>query len=444
MSDFSQEDTRKIHGVLEITRIIKNRLNQLGTVWIEGEISGLKSAPSGHTYFELKDDEARIPAALFRGSRARVPFEPRDGMKIRACGSIDVYEPRGAYQLIVRSMEEAGIGALQAAFEKLKERLKNEGLFDENRKKPLPLLPLRIGLVTSPSGAAIQDIFHVLNRRFPNLHIIVSPTRVQGEGSGSEIAEAIRLLDASGKVDVIIVGRGGGSLEDLWAFNEEVTARAIAESVTPIISAVGHEVDYTIADFVADVRAPTPSAAAEIVVGQKESFEQQLYQYSRTLSSAMKRKTLEARNRFVRASRSYAFREPQHLLQRYRERLTRLHHAQVRCTQQQHAGMTAELIHMRTSMAHAAQSAIRRQQQRMDEQVLKMKHSADRRTAGIQKDLHRIDQQLKALNPTRVLQRGYSMTKNDQGHVIQSATAVKPGDLLETVFKDGSVKSKAT
>jgi len=240
--------------------------------WIEGEISNFLHHTSGHMYFSLKDDNAILPAVLFRNVNKDLKFQMKDGIKIVCFGRISVYDKKGQYQLYIDRVEPKGIGALQLAFEQLKEKLRKEGLFDVSRKKPIPFLPTRVGVVTSPTGAAIRDILNIVRRRFSNVEIILNPVSVQGEGAKETIAEAIKLFNELKNIDVMIVGRGGGSLEDLWAFNEEVVARAIAASKIPIISAVGHEIDWTIADFVADFRAPTPSAAAELVIPEKQEL----------------------------------------------------------------------------------------------------------------------------------------------------------------------------
>ena len=257
----------KILTISELTRDIKEVLeNVFGDVAVEGEISNLSQPASGHVYFSLKDEASSIKCALFRNSAIKVKFALSDGMKVVCSGRVGVYEKSGQYQLYVNTVEPKGQGALQLAFEQLKERLAKEGLFDEAHKKPLPFLPKTIGVVTSPTGAVVRDILHVLDRRFPEAHVIISPVRVQGEEAAQEVSAAIKEFNELGNVDVIILARGGGSLEDLWCFNEEKVARAIYDSAIPIISAIGHETDYTIADFVADRRAPTPSAAAEIVL----------------------------------------------------------------------------------------------------------------------------------------------------------------------------------
>ena len=270
---------RAVLTVSELTRRLQETLEErFPAVWVEGEISNYRLYGSGHAYFTLKDADSQIRAVLFRNRGRRIKFEPADGLHVLAFGSIEVYPQRGEYQLVVELLEPKGLGALQLAFEQLKARLQAEGLFEQARKRELPRFPQKIGIVTSTSGAAIRDMLRVIGRRFGELHIVIAPCRVQGEGAGEEIAQALRDLNALGGVDVIIVGRGGGSLEDLWAFNEEAVARAIAASKVPVVSAVGHEVDFTIADFVADLRAPTPSAAAELVVREKQAVVESLVQ----------------------------------------------------------------------------------------------------------------------------------------------------------------------
>jgi len=264
---------RYILTVSELTREIKDILEgRFLDIWVEGEISNLRIPPSGHIYFTLKDDFSQIRAVLFRMQARTLRFVPEDGIHVICRGRVSLYEKRGDYQLILESIEPKGIGALQLAFLQLRERLEKGGLFDPDHKRPIPTVPRKIGIITSPTGSVIQDMLNILKRRFENLHILVFPARIQGEGASSEICEAIRYFNQVTDVDVIIVGRGGGSLEDLWVFNEEAVARAIYHSKIPIISAVGHETDYTIADFVADLRAPTPSAAAELVVRDKREI----------------------------------------------------------------------------------------------------------------------------------------------------------------------------
>jgi exodeoxyribonuclease VII large subunit len=267
----------KIYTVSEVTRMVKMELESaFPLLWVEGEISNFHRHHSGHLYFTLKDETSQLRTVMFRGEARKVPFELEDGLQVVARGRINVYEPRGEYQLIVELLEPKGKGALQLAFEQLKEKLKKEGLFDSALKKKLPVLPKKVGVVTSPRGAAIVDIIRTLERRFARLHILLYPAKVQGEGAAEEIVEGIDYLGSLPDIDVIIVGRGGGSIEDLWAFNEEKVARAIYRCAIPVISAVGHEIDFTIADFVADIRASTPSAAAEMVIEEEESLRERI------------------------------------------------------------------------------------------------------------------------------------------------------------------------
>ncbi|OLD75128.1 MAG: hypothetical protein AUG87_14100 [Candidatus Rokubacteria bacterium 13_1_20CM_4_70_14] len=264
--------SRAVLTVSQVTDELRAVLEErFPAVWVEGEISNFRAYGSGHAYFTLKDADAQLRCVIFRTRAQRIRFQPADGLHVVAFGSVEVYAQRGEYQLVVELLEPKGLGALQLAFEQLKARLQAEGLFDVARKRELPRFPKKIGIVTSPSGAALRDMLRVIGRRFGELYIVIAPCRVQGEGAAEEVAQGLRDLDALGDVDVVIVGRGGGSLEDLWAFNEEAVARAIAASKAPVISAVGHEVDFTIADFVADLRAPTPSAAAELVVREKQA-----------------------------------------------------------------------------------------------------------------------------------------------------------------------------
>lgn len=274
----------KIYTVSEVTTLIKSVLEMnIPPVWVEGEISSWTKAASGHAYFSLKDPNAQLPCVIWKQNAASLLFKPEEGMNVRVSGGISVYEKSGKYQLIASQVQPAGVGDLYAQFEKLKTRLSAEGLFDEEKKSALPQYPFFVGVVTSPDGAVISDIINVLNRRAPYVTVILEPTRVQGEGSAEEIAAALNKMDSEGKVDLIIVGRGGGSIEDLWSFNEEVVARAIFDCNTPVISSVGHEIDYTIADFVADLRAATPSAAAELAAPKLEDLWFTISDYSNTI-----------------------------------------------------------------------------------------------------------------------------------------------------------------
>ncbi len=411
---------RRVYSIIELTRLIKTALeSRFRSIWVEGELSNVKRPASGHLYFTIKDKQAQIDAVMFRGSQQRLTFEPRDGIMVQAQGDIGVYEPRGSYQIVVRVMEEGGAGALQARFEALKRKLQAEGLFEAGRKRPLPLLPRCVGVVTSGTGAAFRDILNVIGRRFPHLRIVLAPVRVQGTGAAEEIAEAIGLLNRLGGVDAMIVGRGGGSLEDLWAFNEECVARAIAASAVPVISAVGHETDFTIADFTADLRAPTPSAAAELVVGRKDAFESAIADMRRRMERALRQVAAAARARLGVLSGSYVFREPGNLSVRYRQHLTQV-------------GRTAR---------QALLDRVRDNRLRLDEAAIRMAHTVQMRRQQSGDRLERSRLQLRALDPRGVLRRGYTLTRDADGHLVIRAAQVPPGGRLVTEFQDGSVAS---
>ena len=306
-SEILNIEQRHIWSVSELNRKIRDLLEaEIGYIWLSGEISNWRVAPSGHAYFTLKDADSELTSVMFRGYLQNIKFQPENGMEVLVFGQITVYEKRGAHQIIVEQMEPKGIGALQLAFEQLKKKLEAEGLFDPAHKKKLPLLPKKIGIVTSPSGAAIRDILKVLSRRFANIHVILYPARVQGEEASMEIVEGIRYLDQYG-VDVIIVGRGGGSIEDLWPFNEEIVVRAVYEAKTPIISAVGHEIDFTLTDFSADVRAPTPSAAAEMVIQDQTVLWDVIQTRKQKLVRAVKQISNQYRHRLELAQQHRGF-----------------------------------------------------------------------------------------------------------------------------------------
>ena len=416
-------DNRKIYRVSEINRLIKATLEDtFGFVWVEGELSNVSRPGSGHLYFTLKDETAQVSAVLFRGDQRGLKVEIKDGRKVRVYGQLTVYEASGKYQIIVRKIEDAGKGSLQEAFEALKKKLAQEGLFDPARKKPLPMLPRHVGIVTSSTGAAIRDILNILDRRFPNLHILLAPVKVQGEGAAEEIAEAIDRLNALGGLDVMIVGRGGGSLEDLWCFNEEIVARAIARSAIPVISAVGHEIDFTISDFVADLRAPTPSAAAELMVGRKEAFEEALHQHQARLGRALRQHALELKARLMAAAGHYVFREPLNLVRQYTQRIDGL----------------------RVKLAAELKNVFRQQQQKTDELGLRMAHGIELWRKACQQDIRRLQSQLNALSPLSVLDRGFSITRRADGSIVRSVEQVAPGDALVTRVSKGEIESKVT
>src|SRR5881296_296034 len=322
---FNLQPTRHTFTVSELTGKIRDLLAKNFTdISVQGEISNCRAAQSGHIYFTLKDDRAQVKCVYFKQQQRGIKFRPEDGLQITVRGSISVYEQRGEYQIYVEKIDLVGRGALQLAFEQLKKRLEAEGLFDAARKKPLPLLPSRIGLITSPKGAAVRDVVRILRRRFQNVHLILYPVRVQGEGAAEEIVKALKFFNQKKLVDVLILARGGGSMEDLWAFNEEPVARAIAASEISIISGVGHETDFTIADFVADVRASTPSAAAEIVVQTRREFDKHVKSLQDALGEQMRYRILVLSRRVHELSARRGFRRPLDLLRQHRQRADEL------------------------------------------------------------------------------------------------------------------------
>ncbi|MEN7972302.1 MAG: exodeoxyribonuclease VII large subunit [Verrucomicrobiota bacterium] len=436
------ESKRQIYSVAEVNRKARMVLEGgIGELWVEGELSRVTIHSSGHWYFTLKDEAAAVSCAMFRNDNGRVGFKPKDGLKVQMLARPSLYEANGRYQLIASEMEEAGKGSLQAQFEKLKAKLAAEGMFDESRKKPLPILPRKIGVVTSPTGAAIRDIINVLTRRFPNIEILLIPAKVQGAGAEQGIAKAINYLNTRGDIDVMIVGRGGGSIEDLWAFNEEIVAQAIAESEVPVISAVGHEIDFTIADFVADVRAPTPSAAAELAVREKADLEGEMALYERRLRQGLKTMAQDFRLRLNRAAHSYVFREPSVLVNRYRQSVDLLRTRLPELLRYGAADRRQRLERAETKMTHLLQSGIQQAHQHIDELGMAMQNRMERKTERDRQKLQQLESQLRMLNPLSVLGRGYSLTRKPDGTVIRSAAAVEEGDTIITQLADGKVVS---
>lgn len=415
-----EEPRRQVWKVSELTRRIKGALEgTFGSVWVEGEVSNLRRPASGHAYFTLKDAASQLRAVMFRSALAGAAVPLKDGLLVRGYGQITVYEAAGDYQILLRKLEAAGEGELMLRLEALKKRLAAEGLFAAERKRPLPALPQHVGIVTSPTGAAIRDILQVLDRRFANLHVLLAPVRVQGAGAADEIAAAIDLLNARGGLDVLIVGRGGGSLEDLWCFNEEAVVRAIVRSRIPVISAVGHEIDWTLSDFAADVRAPTPSAAAEMVVQGKAELERRVADLRRRLGLGARAAVLGWRNRLDRAARTPELRDPLQAVQRRQQNLDFL---AVRL-QKALAGLP-QLVRQRTDAAARRMELAARL--RLDEGRQALKHA---------------ETQLRMLNPKGVLARGYSLTRVRGGRLLRSAGEARPGMQLETEFADGAVRS---
>jgi exodeoxyribonuclease VII large subunit len=404
------ETERKPLTVSQLTNSIRIALeSRFAAVWVEGEISNFKAHSSGHWYFTLKDANAQLRAKCFRSTNTRIRFKPTDGLHVRARGKLSIYAPRGEYELVVDALDPVGAGALRIAFEQLRDRLNAEGLFAKELKRPLPVFPRRVGIVTSPTGAAIRDILNVISRRTRTVHVLFSPARVQGDLAGPDIARAIRFINqyheralAEGRaddlVDVLIVGRGGGSTEDLWAFNQEEVARAIRKSVIPVISAVGHETDFTIADFAADFRAPTPSAAAEIVAAREDQICSALDNMGRQLVRLTRYQVMNLRTRVQEQALSHAFDEVKSRLNRARRRYESASSA---CD----ASMNEKLQDGRERLALAAAS-------------------------------------LDALSPLGVLQRGYSIAQDAAGKLVRDAASVNAGDAVSVRLAKGKLNTR--
>ena len=387
-------------SVTELNKYVKDRVAAdefLNNVFVKGEISNFKHHYSGHMYFTLKDENSLIKCVMFKTSTATLNFVPKDGMKVLVLGTVSVFERDGIYQIYCKAMQEDGMGSLHVAYEKLKAKLEEEGLFDEAHKKPIPFMPRIIGVLTSNTGAVIRDIINVSTRRNPNVYIRLLPVPVQGEGAGIKIANAIRLMNEKKLADVIIVARGGGSLEDLWPFNEEVVARAIYESELPVISAVGHETDFTIADFVADLRAPTPSAAAELAVTDVEDLKYSINLYQRRLKMSLKRKIELMRLRYEKIMNSRVFKDPFNRINDYYIKIDRF--------------------------------------------IKSMENSSIKKIKDSKLEAAKIITRLDTLSPLKTLTRGYCLTESD-GKVITKAKDLKTGMEIDLRFQDGNAKAK--
>lgn len=444
------QSTSKVLTVAELTRAIRGTLEtKFGAVWVQGEISNYKLHPSGHQYFTLKDQRAAIACVIFRNTLPPEAQPISDGAQVQVYGNVSVFEARGQYQLSVQILQTRGAGLLQAKFEALKRKLEAEGLFDPARKRLLPKFPKRIGIVTSPSGAAIRDMLNVLRRRAPNVAVIISPVRVQGIGAAAEIATAINELAAPNEawrpVDVIVITRGGGSIEDLWEFNEEIVARAIFNSPIPVVSAIGHEIDFTIADFVADLRAPTPSAAAELIVSDSAELGRRVNELANCLQKYLRNFLLQSQTRLRFLSERTLARE---LTQRMRDA-------------QQQLDLSAELLRRRLQQfmvdARAALSSRTQALKSYDpkrELVARRNNLIDlhrrfmtqtpRLLENAQQRFRRVEGILRVLGPEATLRRGYSITTDAAGNVIQTITAVRRGSRIKTRVADGTFGSEVT
>ncbi|EIV8659671.1 exodeoxyribonuclease VII large subunit [Vibrio parahaemolyticus] len=416
--------------------------NEMGIVWLVGEISNFSAPVSGHWYLTLKDSRAQVKCAMFRGNNRRVTFKPANGNQVLVKARLSLYEPRGDYQLIIESMQPEGDGRLQQEFEELKMKLAAEGLFAQTNKLPLPEHPKRVGIITSKTGAALYDILDVLKRRDPSLPVVIYPTIVQGDDAAIQIAQAIGRANSRNECDVLIVGRGGGSLEDLWCFNNEILARTIAASQIPIISAVGHEVDITIADFVADVRAPTPSAAAELVSRDNSHKDQSLVAKQHKLASAMRYYLVQQKQQSAQLLHRLERQHPSYQLQRQSQQLDeldmRLRRAMQRFidTRQQAVERKHHRLQLNSPVKHLAQ-----QKSRLERVEHKLLDAMDRKLLTMRHQLAIAAEKLDTVSPLATLKRGYSITQTDQGKVVTSADDVKTGDLLVTRLANGEIHS---
>lgn len=392
---------RKVFTPSQLNRGIRVLLEaNFLNIWIEGEVSNFKLHSSGHMYFSLKDEKSQISAVFFAGQNRSNKFEIKDGLKVLIFGKISVYEPRGSYQIYVERVEPKGVGALQLAFQQMREKLEREGLFSRERKRAIPKFPKVVGVVTSPTGAAFRDILNVMNRRFSGTAILLNPVQVQGEGSAQQIARAIRELNALGGIDVMIVGRGGGSVEDLWAFNEEVVARAVFESKIPVISAVGHEIDWTICDFVADMRAPTPSAAAELVVQNRADLVGKVTELQARLRNRALGILQEKSTELTNLQESYAFKQPKVLIDQF--------------------------------------------SQRLDEMLRQLQNYTKSFFSENKQKFQALAGKLNVLSPLAILERGYSISFYGDGKPLKDASKIKKGDTMATRLWKGTVYSEVT
>ena len=417
----------------------------LGSVWLEGEISNLARPASGHWYFSLKDESAQVRCAMFRSRSMLVRFPVKDGARVLARGRVSLYEARGEFQVVVEHLEEAGEGALRRRFEELKKKLLAEGLFEAEQKQPLPTLPRRVGVITSPTGAALRDILHILKRRFPAVPVLIYPVAVQGEAAPREIVQALQVADARRDCDVLILARGGGSLEDLMAFNDESVARAIYACGIPVISGVGHETDVTIADFVADERAPTPSGAAERAVPDSAQYLRALSALERGLAQSIRRKLLSLRQSLAHSERALGHLSPRARLLQHAQRLDELE-------QRLQRAVSARLERARVRLANAEallgrSSPVRRLaplKQRLEAAQRRVPVAMQRRLQAARERFERSLRTLNAVSPLATLDRGYAIVTDDGSHVVTDASSLMPGSSIEARLARGSVRATVT
>lgn len=434
---------RRIWPVQElVSHVCEQVEHEYGDIWVEGEISNCRPAPSGHLYFTLKDAEAQLPVVLFRRQALLLRFKPADGLHVLVRGRVSVYAQRGQLQLVGEAIEPVGAGSLQLAFEQLKEKLKLEGLFDPARKRPLPSFPRTVGVVTSPTGAVIRDFLNIVGRRHAGLNVLLCPAAVQGEQALLEIEAALAHLNASGFVDVIVLARGGGSAEDLAAFNSERVARAIVSSAVPVVSAVGHETDFTIADFVADLRAPTPSAAAELITEAQHRVAERVLNQESRLERAARFQVLHARQMLDRVGVDRAERRVSTHLHRLSQRLDDLGfrmdtsvNASIRTQQRQIADLAADVLH------HEPRQLLARARERLGVSQTRIERSVERTARRASATLDGLDARLRSLSPLAVLERGYALVLSKDGSVVRSASQIARGEHVRTRLSDGEFSS---
>ena len=430
---------RQIYSVSQLNRSVRQLLEtQLPLLWVEGEISNFARPASGHWYLSLKDEQAQVRCAMFRNANQRVNFQPANGTQILVRCRAGLYEGRGEYQLIIEHMEEAGFGALQRKFEQLKQQLTNEGLFDNQHKRPMPTSVSHIGVITSATGAAVKDILSVLHRRFPAIKVSIFPTAVQGEQAAAQIIDALAMANQQGQCDALIVGRGGGSLEDLWPFNEESVARAIFNSEIPIVSAVGHEVDFTIADFVADLRAPTPSAAAELLSPDGQDLLNQFMGFEVLLSEALIRiiRQLEQRTDYLQKRLQHPGRKLQQQSQHMAHLQIRLQRAIAAQLQQQRATIDQLQNKLRSE---SPEQTISHSQQRITQSVKQLMRSIQQQLANKQTKTNQTMHLLDTVSPLSTLGRGYAIIRDQHNAVIKTVNEVSAGDQLTGQLADGEI-----
>lgn len=410
-------------------------------VWVEGEISNFSNPASGHFYFRLKDEHSQIQAVMWRSSHRFMRWRPKDGMKVIVQGRITLYESSGQYQIDVAQMTPHGKGELYAAFEQLKEKLQKEGLFDSKRKRPIPMLPKKIGIVTSPTGAVIRDILNILGRRYLNLHILIFPAKVQGEDAAPTIVEGLRALNRFRDIDVLIVARGGGSLEDLWPFNEEAVARAIVSSRIPVISAVGHETDTTIADFVADLRAPTPSAAAELVIGKKSEFVEKLSNCSSKMLSSMRTRALHLRQKLQLLEQSRGLTGIPQKIHAFQQKVDDLESRLLLGLQKGHQIQSRKFFQAQQKLnAGQLRHLIEVKRSRVNVVIGKAKTILDSRASAGHRELARLAGKLDSLSPLAVLERGYSIASTLDGSILKESAQAVVGQQIRVRLHRGKLK----